>query len=133
MVFRRGCGVLLALVMVGALTEVGPVAAERMATPPGASPDGLASMWANQALNRLSLEQKVGQLFVVSVWGKTADEVNATNQANYGVDTPAEVVKKYNVGGGIYFNKSTTDNVDSPRQVAELSNRVQLAAVQCRP
>ena len=130
MVFRRSCGVLLALVLVGALTEVGPVAAERMAAPASASPDGLAGMWANQALNRLSLEEKVGQLFVVSVWGKTADEVNPTNRANYGVDTPAEVVQRYNVGGVIYFNNATTDNVDSPRQVAQLSNGLQLAAIQ---
>jgi beta-N-acetylhexosaminidase len=129
MVFRRSCGVLLALVMVGALTEVGPVAAERVGIPPGANPDGLASLWAGQVLNHLSLEQKVGQLFVVSVWGKTADEVNPTNVANYGVGTPAEVVQRYNVGGVIYFNNATTDNVDSPRQVAELSNGLQRAAI----
>jgi beta-N-acetylhexosaminidase len=129
MVFRRSCGVLLALVLVGALTEVGPAAAERGLTSAGVSADGLAARWADQVLNHLSLEQKVGQLFVVSVWGKTADEVNATNQANYGVDTPAEVVRKYNVGGVIYFNNATTDNVDSPRQVAELSNGLQRAAI----
>jgi beta-N-acetylhexosaminidase len=129
MVFRRSCGVLLALVMAGALTEV-PAAAERVVTPPTVNPDGLAGLWANQALNHLSLEQKVGQLFVVSVWGKSADEVNPTNQLNYGVDTPAQVVQKFNVGGVIYFNNSTTDNVDSPKQVAALSNGLQLAAIQ---
>jgi beta-N-acetylhexosaminidase len=130
MVFRRGCGVLLALVMAGALTEVGPVAAERVVAPPTqVNPEGLAAWWANVALNHLSLEQKVGQLFVVSVWGKSADEVHPTNRANYGVDTAAEVVQKYNVGGVIYFNNATTDNVDSPRQVAELSNGLQQAAI----
>jgi beta-N-acetylhexosaminidase len=129
MVFRRSCGVLLALVLVGALTEVGPAAAERGLVSPGMSPDALAGRWADQVLNHLSLEQKVGQLFVVSVWGKTADEVNPTNRANYGVDTPAQVVQRYNVGGVIYFNNATTDNVDSPAQVAELSNGLQRAAI----
>jgi beta-N-acetylhexosaminidase len=131
MVFRRGCGVLLALVMVGALTEVRPVAAEQGAPVPGPAgePVGLAGLWAEQALNHLSLEEKVGQLFVVSVWGKSADEVHPTNRVNYGVDTAAEVVRKFNVGGVIYFNNATTDNVDSPRQVAEFSNGLQRAAV----
>lgn len=128
MVFRRGCGVLLALVLAGSLTEVGPVAAERVAVPVP-DPVGLGGLWAQQALNHLSLEQKVGQLFVVSVWGKTADEVHPTNRVNYGVDTAAEVVEKFNVGGVIYFNNATTDNVDSPRQVAELSNGLQRAAI----
>src|SRR5262245_31008761 len=90
----------LGLAVVTAASGVGVVGAE--AAGPGAG--DLAGLWANQVLNHLSLEQKVGQLFVVSVWGKTADEVNATNRANYGVDTPAQVVQKFNVGGVIYFN-----------------------------
>ncbi|MFL6141863.1 MAG: glycoside hydrolase family 3 protein [Labedaea sp.] len=94
-----------------------------------ASPPDPAALWANQVLNHLSLEDKVGQLFVVSVWGKSADETHPTNQQNYGVDTPAQVVERYHVGGVIYFNNSGTDNVDSPRQVAELSNGLQHAAV----
>jgi beta-N-acetylhexosaminidase len=95
----------------------------------GGGVDALAEYWANQVLNRLSLEQRVGQLFVVSVWGKSADEVHPTNRLNYGVDTPAQVVERYNVGGVIYFNNASTDNVDSPQQVAEFSNGLQRAAI----
>ncbi|HEV2782472.1 MAG TPA: glycoside hydrolase family 3 N-terminal domain-containing protein [Actinophytocola sp.] len=99
-----------------------------LAEPRGGS-EVFAGYWANQVLNRLSLEQKVGQLFVVSVWGKSADEAHPTNRTNYGVDTPAQVVERYNVGGVIYFNNATTDNVDDPRQVANFSNGLQRAAV----
>jgi beta-N-acetylhexosaminidase len=77
----------------------------------------------------LSLEQKIAQLFVVSVWGKGPDEAHPTNLANYGVDTPAQVIQKFGVGGVIYFNNSGTDNVDNPAQVAALSNGLQKAAV----
>ncbi|WP_460402707.1 glycoside hydrolase family 3 protein [Actinophytocola sediminis] len=77
----------------------------------------------------MSLEQKIAQLFVVSVWGKSADEAHPTNQAEYGVDTPAQVIEKFGVGGVIYFNNSGTDNVDNPRQMAAFSNGLQRAAV----
>ncbi|HEU5471911.1 MAG TPA: glycoside hydrolase family 3 N-terminal domain-containing protein [Actinophytocola sp.] len=96
---------------------------------PPASAGVSAAALAGQLLGRMSLEQKVGQMFVVSVWGKSADEVHPTNRTNYGVDTPAQVVERYNVGGVIYFNNSGTDNVDNPRQVAELSNGLQRAAM----
>lgn len=77
----------------------------------------------------MSLDQKIAQLFVVSVWGKGADEAHPTNRAEYGVDTPAQVIEKFGVGGVIYFNNSGTDNVDNPRQVAAFSNGLQRAAV----
>lgn len=77
----------------------------------------------------MSLEQKIAQLFVVSVWGKAADDPHPTNQAEYGVDTPAQVIEKFGVGGVIYFNNSSTDNVDNPRQVAAFSNGLQRAAI----
>lgn len=79
-------------------------------------------------LRGMSLDQKIAQLFVVSVWGKSATEAHPTNQTNYGVDTPAQVIEKYGVGGVIYFNNSGTDNVDNPAQVAALSNGLQRAA-----
>jgi len=84
---------------------------------------------ARQQLRGMSLDQKIAQLFVISVWGKSADDPNPTNKTNYGVDTPAQVIEKYGVGGVIYFNNSTTDNVDSPRQLAAFSNGLQRAAV----
>jgi beta-N-acetylhexosaminidase len=85
--------------------------------------------WAHAALRHLSLEEKVGQLFVATVWGKSADEVHPENQKRYGVDTPAQVVQRYKVGGVIYFNNAGTDNVDDPQQLLRFSNGLQRAAL----
>jgi beta-N-acetylhexosaminidase len=79
-------------------------------------------------LNRMSLEQRIGQLFVVPVWGQSADETHPGNQLNHGVDTPAQVVERHSVGGVIYVNHAATGNLDNPRQVASLSNGLQRAA-----
>ena len=51
----------------------------------------------------------------------------AQNQILYGVDTPAELVAKYHLGGVIYF--AWSNNTVSPTQVAHLSNGLQQAAV----
>ncbi|MDQ0378711.1 glycoside hydrolase family 3 protein [Amycolatopsis thermophila] len=85
--------------------------------------------WAEQTLRAMSLEDKVGQLFVADVWGKAADQPDQGNRTKYGVDTPAEVIERYHPGGVIYFNNSGTDNVDDPAQVAALSNGLQRAAL----
>jgi beta-N-acetylhexosaminidase len=99
-------------------------------TPPAAAAPRIdaATLFARAVVSRMSLEEKVGQLFVATVWGKSADEVNPANRV-YGVDTPAQVVQRYHVGGVIYFNNATTDNVDNPTQLAHFSNGLQLAAL----
>ncbi|MBK1785098.1 glycoside hydrolase family 3 protein [Prauserella cavernicola] len=104
------------------------------AVPATAEPaDEQARSWAEQTLAELTLEQKVGQLFVADVFGKSADETHPSNQEKYGVDTPAEVVQRYQVGGVIYFNNAGTDNVDDPAQVARFSNGLQRAALSAEP
>ncbi|KOV80599.1 beta-N-acetylhexosaminidase [Nocardia sp. NRRL S-836] len=79
-------------------------------------------------LGGMSLEEKVGQLFVTFVNGQAADVAHPKNRADFGVDTPAEVVRKYHPGGVIYFNNSTRDNIDTPKQIAQLSNGLQKAS-----
>jgi len=84
-------------------------------------------------LRHMTVEEKVGQLFVVEVYGQDATTVSpqsaASNQALYGVDTPAEVIGKYKPGGVIYFDTGRgADNVRNPRQIATLSNGLQTAA-----
>lgn len=118
----------LALPVAGmlALTGVGVAGA---ASAPRVSADAQAEAAASLALRGLTLEQKVGQLFVTWVNGKSADEVNPKNQTDFGVDTPAQVIRKYHLGGVIYFNNDTRDNFDDPVQVAKLSNGLQKAAV----
>lgn len=99
-------------------------------TPASAAPEADAmTSWANAALRHLTLEQRVGQLFVATVWGKSADEAHPENKKRYGVDTPAQVVQRYQVGGVIYFNHAGTDNIDDPVQLTRFSNGLQRAAL----
>ncbi|GIJ44133.1 beta-N-acetylhexosaminidase [Virgisporangium aliadipatigenens] len=88
---------------------------------------------ASSPLAGMTLEEKVGQLFVVEVYGQDADTPNAGNQRLYGVDTPAQVIEKYKPGGVIYFDaRRGPDNVREPRQIATLSNGLQAAALRQR-
>ncbi|MEU5693505.1 glycoside hydrolase family 3 N-terminal domain-containing protein [Actinosynnema sp. NPDC020468] len=79
-------------------------------------------------LGQLTLEQKVGQLFVTYVDGQLPDQADPGNRRDFGVDTPAEVVAKYQPGGVVYFDNSTHDNIDTPAQIATLSNGLQKAS-----
>ncbi|MFI9080826.1 glycoside hydrolase family 3 protein [Streptomyces sioyaensis] len=82
--------------------------------------------WVQETLRGMSLEEKVGQLFVADTWGSSPDQADDGNIKHYGVSTPADVVKKYHLGGVIYINSGTIAN---PKQVAHLSNGLQTAAV----
>ena len=93
------------------------------ATPPDAPP---VARWAEETTRQMSLEDKVGQLFVSPVYGSAADTPHPRNREEYGVDTPAEVIDRYHLGGVIHF--SWTDSLHDPRQIAELSNGMQRAA-----
>lgn len=85
----------------------------------------------DDALARLSLEQKVGQLFVTHVYGADAEhpspEEAARNRQVYGCDTGADVVRRYHLGGVVYLGWA--GNLAMPAQVAALSNGLQRAAV----
>ena len=91
-------------------------------------------------MRHMSLEQKVGQLFVIEVAGRDADNVSdaakTVNQRLYGVDTPAQAIAKYQPGGVIYYTTRqacsgcpSDDNIGDPAQVATLSNGLQTAAL----
>jgi beta-N-acetylhexosaminidase len=73
----------------------------------------------------MSLEQKAGQLFVPYVDGATAETEAAENRRRFGVDTPAQAVAKFHLGGVIYF--AWSGNTANPTQIAELSNGLQRA------
>lgn len=75
----------------------------------------------------MTLEQKVGQLFTTYAHGRSADTVHPENMVEFGVDTPAQVVQRYHLGGLIHFN--WTDSLYDPEQIAEHSNGVQRAAM----
>jgi len=83
--------------------------------------------WVTSTLARMTPEEKVGQLFIQNVYGKDATTPDARNIPLYGVASPAEVVRKYHLGGVIYF--AWTDSVQNPQQITGLSNGLQQAAL----
>jgi beta-N-acetylhexosaminidase len=90
--------------------------------------DSFASVQqATRAMQGMTLEEKIGQMFVLFAYGPDATKPDARNTSLYGVATPAEVVAKYKPGGWIYFN--ARDNVTSPTQLATYSNQLQEAAL----
>ncbi|UQS28133.1 glycoside hydrolase family 3 C-terminal domain-containing protein [Streptomyces fradiae] len=80
---------------------------------------------------RMSLAEKVGQLFVMRVYGHSAthpDQADVdANLREIGVRTAAELVATYHVGGIIYF--AWAHNTRDPHQIADLSNGIQRAAL----
>jgi beta-N-acetylhexosaminidase len=89
----------------------------------------------------LTEEDLVGQVLVGYAYGHAADAVSAAsaagNQRLAGVDTPAEMVDRYRLGGMILVARSADDptagtnpttNVDSPAQVRALTAGLRAAA-----
>ncbi|MPY59710.1 glycoside hydrolase family 3 protein [Streptomyces spongiae] len=82
-------------------------------------------------ISRMTLEEKVGQLFVMRVYGHSAtapDQADIdANLKEIGVRTAAELLARYRVGGIIYF--SWAHNTRDPHQIADLSNGIQRASL----
>ncbi|MFC3500669.1 glycoside hydrolase family 3 protein [Micromonospora krabiensis] len=89
----------------------------------------------------LADEDLVGQVLMPYAYGSAATTVSpgsaAGNRALAGVDTPAEMIAKYRLGGLILVGFSaddptkanqTTTNVDNPKQVHELTSGLREAA-----
>ncbi|MEU9704810.1 glycoside hydrolase family 3 protein [Streptomyces sp. NPDC047981] len=101
------------------------------AAPARATGDTTHDRTLEALISRMSLEEKVGQLFVMRVYGHSAtapDQADIDlNLSEIGVRTAAELVEKYHVGGVIYF--SWAHNTRDPHQIAALSNGIQRAAL----
>lgn len=86
-----------------------------------------------EVMENMTIEEKVGQLFIVHVYGETPtdpdyEDINQNN--NRGGKNFKEVIENYHVGGVIYFN--WTDNIGTPldaAQVNSLSNGIQEIAM----
>jgi beta-N-acetylhexosaminidase len=98
---------------------------------PAAAGDGIS-----KRIRHMSLEEKVGQLFIANVNGESAGttapaDVEA-NQTMYGpgVRNGRDLIDRYHLGGVIYFR--WTNNLNRPRQIARLSNGLQRAALRQR-
>lgn len=101
----------------------------------GSAPTGTASEVRPSAATAdpgsgagLTVEQMAHRLFVVTIAGRRAHHVSdaaaAYNLQKYGVRTPAEVVRRFDPGGVIYF----ANNISSVDQVRQLSAGLQEAA-----
>jgi beta-N-acetylhexosaminidase len=104
-------------------------------SPPAQAARSAKPSTVDRLIAGMSLPEKVGQLFSTYVYGGSATEPSAAdaaaNRQAYGVATGAEVIAKYHLGGAIYFTWS--HNLDSPRQIATLSNGLQAAAAASEP
>ncbi|WP_423833241.1 glycoside hydrolase family 3 protein [Streptomyces manipurensis] len=129
---------LAAAAVVAASAAAGTVGAATGAARPA---DDARNPWAPQdprpdrarlrrTVERMSLAEKVGQLFVSRAYGHSATDPDPAdaeqNQAQFGVRTAAELVSRYHLGGVVYF--AWAHNTRAPRQIAELSSGLQQAA-----
>lgn len=79
-------------------------------------------------IGRMTLEEKVGQMFVPYMYGATIDEEDPRNLGAAGVLSIGEMIEEFQPGGIIYFGWS--NNLDSPEQIAQLSNDIQERSTQ---
>lgn len=102
-------------------------------TAPGGQDGKISSDWIRNKMENMTLEEKVGQLFIVHVYGKTPTDPNYENtnlRNNRGGKNFKKVIENYHIGGVIYFN--WTDNIGMPldaAQVNALSNGLQNIAM----
>ncbi|HSU74690.1 MAG TPA: glycoside hydrolase family 3 protein [Terrabacter sp.] len=110
-----------------AAAAAGAAASSARAAGNPVNPPAAETGWVTSTMARMTLEEKVGQLFIQNVYGSDATTPDARNLPLYGVASPAEVVQKYHLGGIIYF--AWTDSVQNPDQIVGLSNGLQKAAL----
>ncbi|MFE9699584.1 glycoside hydrolase family 3 protein [Streptomyces sp. NPDC006270] len=112
-----------------AAAATGVLAAPSAASTPSA--DASADRRLRRIIAGMSLEEKVGQLFVTRVYGHSATDPDQAdidaNLTELGVRTAAELISTYHVGGIIYF--TWAHNTRDPHQIADLSNGLQRAAL----
>ncbi|GIH22107.1 hypothetical protein Aph01nite_04170 [Acrocarpospora phusangensis] len=78
------------------------------------------------ALQKMTVEEKVGQLFMPVLYGSRADAPHQENQARFGVGSPAQVIEKYHLGGMILF--PGTGNIVDAKQLAQLTYGLRAAS-----
>jgi beta-N-acetylhexosaminidase len=123
--------------------------------PPSSAPTGPASpagtatavdrreAEVSALLGKMTLPEKVGQLFMTYVYGASASDRDpqmvAENRRLTGASTGAELIAAYHLGGIVYLQDYTLDsnsvgtrNLQSPHQIARLSNGLQHAATALR-
>ncbi|MEU8656947.1 glycoside hydrolase family 3 protein [Actinoplanes philippinensis] len=107
-----------------------------------AAPAGDPAARAAEIVRRLSDEDLAGQVLMPYAYGSSATDVDQdnarANQGLGGVNTPAELIAKYRLGGLILVSFTVDDptsktnpttNVENPKQVRELTAGLQDAAL----
>ncbi len=140
---RAALLIALALLAGCAATPARPAARDstRPSTPAGTAPPAPPAGPAADLVARLSDEDLVGQVLMPYAYGNDAVRVSAGSAAGNrklaGVDTPAQMVARYHLGGLILVGFSADDptagtnpttNVESPAQVHRLTTGLQAAA-----
>lgn len=137
--FSRRAALVLTLVTAMLLSLVSAAFADpgtpgwQSPTQPGWQDDEAHRGWIQSKIEHMTLEEKVGQLFMVELYGATATDP-AYEQTNLdtgrGAKNFAEAIEKYHLGGIIYYNWS--DNIKTPLNAAQtnkLSNDIQAIAM----
>ncbi|TJZ55910.1 glycoside hydrolase family 3 protein [Streptomyces piniterrae] len=118
----------------GAAAHAAGPAIGRQPHSPDAAPAPAVLARLRALISRMTPEEKVGQLFVMRVYGHSATAPDpadaAANQKEIGVANAAELIARYHVGGIIYFGWA--HNTRDPHQIADLSNGIQKAAADQR-
>jgi beta-N-acetylhexosaminidase len=102
-------------------------------TPAHPDPNAAIAAQVRAVMAKMTLTDKVEQMFVSDVYGTSATTESATDVTNnhtlYGadVDNGAELLAKYHLGGVIYFTWANT--LTDPQQIGALSNGLQQVAM----
>ncbi|WP_436522444.1 glycoside hydrolase family 3 protein [Actinoplanes sp. HUAS TT8] len=125
--------------------DAGPVAsaASGPVSESASAPPGDPLVRAAETVARLSDEDLAGQVLMPYAYGGSATQVDpgaiAGNRNLAGVDTPAQMIAKYKLGGLILVSftqqdptgkTNPTSNVENPKQVRALTDGLQAAAKQ---
>ncbi|GIF68357.1 beta-N-acetylhexosaminidase [Asanoa ishikariensis] len=133
------------LVAVAACGKPAPRAAAPSSSPPpsatASATDQSPAARASALVTTLSDEQLAGQVLMPYAYGASATDVTPGsamgNQKLAKVDTPAQMIQKYHLGGLILVGFSADDptsanqattNVDNPKQITALTDGLQKAA-----
>ncbi len=128
--FLLGLCLLVAALLAG--PPAGPVAAAAATSGRAGGPKVSAAerAWIHRTLARMTLDERVGQLFVINGFGTGIRDKDPQmvklNRRFYGVSNMAQLIRKFKPGGIIYFDWA--NKLEDPRKIAALSNGIQRVA-----
>lgn len=84
---------------------------------------GLNAEWAEQTLNKLTLEEKIGQLFMIGVCSVPNNNSTTGTTKDYYVseETAKRLITKYHIGGLVFFQGTAKKQVEMTNQFQKMS------------